>query len=146
MIYDRQKFNYWVAVNLSVTFYYSFSALLCQSMKKFPSFPLFYGSFFYLKPLIHLEFILVPGGEVKSNLPILSSTNLLSPASSLSYDASLPRANFLNLSGLVPARYQEPCLTSVGAQQEARAAKVRETAGGQHRLMSSSLLTILQLP
>lgn len=146
MTYDRQKFNYWVAVNLLVTFYYSFSALLCQSRKNFPSFPLFYGSVFHLKPLIHLEFTLVPGGEVKYNLPILSSTNLLAPGSSLSYDASLPRANFLNLSGLVPVQDQEPCLTSVGAQREAQAAKVRETAGGQHKHMSSSPFTILHLP
>lgn len=51
-------------------------------MKNVPSYPLFYGMVIYLKPLIHLEFVLVPGGVVKSKLPILSSANLPSPAAS----------------------------------------------------------------
>ena len=105
----RQKFNSCVVKFIMVVLF-AWLSFIVHSLyfyaRAWRTFHLFLRSVvlgFHLKLLIHLESTLAPNGEVQSNPPTFSSANLLlHTVSSLSSDASLPHAAFLNLPGPVP--------------------------------------------
>ena len=105
----RQKFNSCV-VKFTMVVLFAWLSFIVHSLyfyaRAWRTFHLFLHSVvlgFHLKLFIRLESTLAPNGEVKSNPPAFSSANLLfHTVSSLSSDASLPHAAFLNLPGPVP--------------------------------------------
>lgn len=82
MIYDRQTFNFCVAESIGYLLLFILHTLTPEHEECSILSSILWFGHLPDKPLIHLEFILVPGGVVKSNLPILSSANLPSPAAS----------------------------------------------------------------